>query len=267
MRLGDIQTAFVQSMLDQSGATENAPESLTALLSGGKEILPERLNIYRNNIFSGLIDSLLASYPVIVALVGDDFSRALMRAFILENPPQQGCLADYGGGLDIFIANYAAASALPYLADVARMEWAINESYYAPDDNALSSDDLRDFLTGTPTEAVLFLRSCIRLLQSPWPLAKIRDFCLDGEGGNETLDLDSGPCSLMIWRADLDVAVIAVEPDEYAFLQRIQNGSSPDNTIGNILMSILKDFPDFDFQKFLEKHLGHKVFLRKAEKN
>jgi len=41
-------------------------------------------------------------------------------------------LAEYGDGFADFLAGFAPAQSLPYLADVARLEWAINAAYHAP---------------------------------------------------------------------------------------------------------------------------------------
>ena len=49
-------------------------------------------------------------------------------AFVEVQPPRQACLTGYGAGLPDFLRAHAAVAALPYLADVARLDFAIDRA-------------------------------------------------------------------------------------------------------------------------------------------
>jgi hypothetical protein len=83
-----------------------------------------RFAVYRNNVFASLIDALADTYPVMLALVGNEFFRAMAKVFVQTNPPRSRVLACYGSGFADFVEDFYPARSLPYLADVARLEIA-----------------------------------------------------------------------------------------------------------------------------------------------
>lgn len=91
-----------------------------------------RIAIYRNNLRGNLTGALKLSYPAVRRLVGEDFFAGLAVRFIAAEPPRNPDLYAYGAGLPAFIERAEAARDLPYLADVARLEWAVNQALHAP---------------------------------------------------------------------------------------------------------------------------------------
>jgi len=257
MRLSETQTLFSRTMLDHPDAVANPDPALAGLFAGEEAILPARLKIYRNNILGSLTKAMQATYPLIEKLTGEEFATGLMRSFVLESPPQEACLARYGAGLDAFIETFSPAKDLPYLADVARLEWAMNEAYYAPDDRPLTPAGLQNVPLEELADMILPLRASIRLLDSRWPLSAIRNFCLkENRDERETLNLDQGGCQIMVYRPGLSADIVPLESAEYAFLQAMSAG----DTLGQSLETILKTFPGFDFKGFLQKHMALETF-------
>lgn len=91
-----------------------------------------RIAIYRNNLRGTLTGALRLSYPAVRRLVGEDFFAGLAARFIAAEPPRNPDLYAYGAALPAFIESFEAARDLPYLADVARLEWAVNQALHAP---------------------------------------------------------------------------------------------------------------------------------------
>jgi uncharacterized membrane protein YphA (DoxX/SURF4 family) len=82
-----------------------------------------RFAIYRNNVMVTLIDALADCYPVVNALVGEEFFRTMAREFAGHHFPSSPIMAEYGNGFAEFIETFAPAATLPYLSDMARLEW------------------------------------------------------------------------------------------------------------------------------------------------
>jgi hypothetical protein len=98
---------------------------------GGKLSGAQRLRVYRNNVTATLSNALRSCYPVVEALVGVEFFGFLARHYLRTMPSVAGDVREYGADLPEFVAGFPALAALPYLADVARLEWALQEAYYA----------------------------------------------------------------------------------------------------------------------------------------
>ncbi len=255
MRLNKVQESFKELMLDHPKALDSPPAEFAALFMEGNIPLPARLKVYRNNIVGSLTDLMLATFPTIEKLVSKEFFEGMARSFILKHPPAQGCLSLYGAGFAEFIEGFSPAKSLPYLPDMARLEIAMNEAYYAPDDEPLKAEDL----AAVPPEDLgalrLNLRSSARLLASPFPLTAIRAFCESGDP-KATLDIDSGGEMLMIYRPHLQSLIVTLAPDDFAMLSVLTENLMLDET----LERTLSDHPTFNLQKFLATHLGYETF-------
>ena len=113
-----------------------------------------RFAVYRNNVFVGLTRALAQRFPVTERLVGTEFFTAMARAFAQENKPSSPLIMAYGDDFPDFIAGFAPAAALDYLADVARLEAAWTRAYHAADEPSL---DLAA-LSSLPPEELFGLR-------------------------------------------------------------------------------------------------------------
>ncbi|MCA9809713.1 MAG: putative DNA-binding domain-containing protein [Candidatus Dadabacteria bacterium] len=257
MQLSRTQALFSKLMLDRPDKTSKPDPALKALFTCNENVLPMRLQIYQNNVVGSLARAMQLTYPLIVILTGESFAENVMRSFVRENPPREACLARYGEGFDKYIESYEPARSLPYLADIARLEWAMNESFYARDDSALDPSDLQNVPGSELADITLSLRSSVRLMESRWPLPAIRAFCLqENRDESQTLDLDQGGCKVMIYRPFLSAEIELLDPAEYDFLKDVKDG----RPLGDILESVLQTHPDFDFQAFLQKHLRLETF-------
>ncbi len=250
MQLSEVQKRFKDTMLDHPKALDDPPEDLAALFNVGDIPLPERLKVYRNNIVGSLTDVMIASHPLLEKLVGHEFLELMARSFILENPPTHGCLNMYGTDFDKFIASYELAKALPYLPDMARLEIAMNEAYYAADDKPLTADELAE------KELKLKLRQNVKLLSSKYPIDKIKDFCLKDDP-DKTMSVDSGGVKLMIYRPGLDSVIVKLEDSEYEMLLVLSRNTPLDEAV----KATLNTHKDFDFQGFLQRHIELETFL------
>ena len=137
--------------------------------------LATRFAVYRNNVMVSLIDALADTYPVVQALVGEDFFRAMARLFALARPPNSPVLAYYGQDFAAFINSFAPAACVPYLADVARLEMARVLAYHAADVPPIPPQTLQDVLTDPPqlASARLVLHPSVHTIASPFAVLTI----------------------------------------------------------------------------------------------
>ena len=134
-----------------------------------------RFNVYRNNVVVSLVDALATSFPVVQALVGDDFFQAMARQFVQAHPPRTRVMAWYGAELPAFIAGFAPAACLPYLADVARLERARVRAYHAADAEPLPPQALQAALADPQQlpQLRLGLDPSLQLLASPFAICDL----------------------------------------------------------------------------------------------
>ena len=123
----DMQTEFAAALRSQANGV---PCCLKGAAQGRAE---RRFAVYRNTVAAGLIEALAGRFPVVERLVGEDFFRAMAHAYVTQEPPRSPLLFQYGGSFADFIAGFAPAAPLPYLRDMARLEYAQGLAYHAAD--------------------------------------------------------------------------------------------------------------------------------------
>jgi hypothetical protein len=141
---------------------------------------PKRFNVYRNNVTQGLGKALEAGFPAVLALVGEEFFRAMALAFLREHPPRGRIMMHYGAEFAGFIAGFQPAQGLGYLADVARLEQALRESYHAADAVAVAPEVLGALPEARLLAARFRLADAVRVLRSDWPVLGIYNASLKG---------------------------------------------------------------------------------------
>jgi len=183
-----------------------------------------RLRVYRNHAVITLTDALKATYPVICRLVGDGFFAYAAHEFIREHMPEKPSLAEYGGAFPDFVAKFPPCGELPYLADVARLEWAINQALHAETADAIMRSDLAAVSAGEAPRLLLSVHPSLKLVESRWPIERIwRANQTDGDP-DLTIDLGSGGVRLQVHRRGDRVAVKSLAECEFAFLRALADG-------------------------------------------
>ncbi|MDF3823392.1 DNA-binding domain-containing protein [Leptospira sp. 96542] len=110
--------------------------------------------VYRNTVLKSCIDALEANFPAVARLVGSDWFRAAALPYVRATPPTSVMLMDYGLDFADFLADFAPARELPYLADVARLDRRWTEAHMAADAPTLDAHAL----AALPAEALGLLR-------------------------------------------------------------------------------------------------------------
>lgn len=182
-RLAELQREFMRGLVEGESA------ELLAAIEGGDAA--RRFAIYRNNWRSNLRQALRTGFPVVEQLVGAEFFTWLADNFIDAHPSRSGNLDDYGVGFATFVRAFPALAELPYIGDVAELEWLIDAVMAAPDKDAGDPDVL-------PPHT--------RLLHSSYPVHRIWQVNQPEWRGDDTVSLDEGEVRLLIMRRSDDAA-------------------------------------------------------------
>ena len=234
---------------------------LPARLLGGDDMA--RVSIYRNNIYSNYRSALRASYHVVCRLVGKAFFDTAVDAFIQARPSTSGDLNGYGGDFSEFLVGYPYAKHLPYVADVARLEWLIDEAQRAPE-RAGTPEEVLSALAAIAPELLASITIGVEpscgLVASPFPLLHIWRVNQPEFTGDGRVDLDEGADRLLVRRAASTVAIEMLDPGTFALLRSLQSGSN----VGTAFEAAQEAASTFDLAAALCAHIGAGTLVRIA---
>lgn len=220
MQLLELQQRFRGAILGEDPALEAAIEGrgLTAA---------QRLQIYRNNSLISLTQALKTTFPALVRIVDERFFAFAADRFIRAQPPRQPRLAEYGADFADFLASFEPARTLPYLPDLARLEWAINQAYNAEDLPPLDVTKLATLAPEDLPSLRLRLHPASRLIASPYAIDQLwRANCPSAAADEpQPTDLDR-PTGLLVQRRGFEVALIELGPAHYNFLIGLRDGAT-----------------------------------------
>lgn len=216
--LRELQLRFAEAVL--SGQVDGIADRLR--VRNGTPA--ERLAVYRNNTLSNLRGALREVYPIVEQLVGEVFFKHAAGEFIAVHPSTSGDLNDYGDGFAGFLATYPPATTLPYLPDVARLEWALERAYYAADSGNLELSRLGDVPPERYGDLRLLLHPAATLVQSDYPLLAIWEMHQPDYAGDGELDLGAGDAALLVTRRGLQTLIEPLDRAEYIFLALLGEG-------------------------------------------
>lgn len=185
-----------------------------------------RLEVYRNNAYANLTHALRTTYPVVARLVGDGFFRYTVHEYIGQHPSSSGDLHQYGAAFADFLATFDPASGLPYLPDVARLEWAYEQAFYAADTAPFNHEALAKVPCESYQDLKFILNPAARLFASKYPILRIWQVNQEGFEGDQSVDLTTeGGVKLMVTRdSHFDVGIRVLGEGEFAFLSALADG-------------------------------------------
>ncbi len=179
-----------------------------------------RFAVYRNNVAVSLGDALAARFPVIRRLVGEAFFAELAAAYRRDAPPATPVLAEWGAGFAAWLSAVPPLAAYPYMADVARIEYARGRAFHAAD--AVPVDPAH-LAAADPATLCLGLHPSVTVLRLAHPAVTI--WAMNQPGASPG-PVPPGPETALILRdRAFDVPVIAIGPGDATLIGALGKGA------------------------------------------
>ncbi len=250
--LRDLQSGFADALFDSA-----ATPTCASLIRAGKLSPARRLEIYRHNVLSNLRGTLAEIYPVVRAIVGEAFFRHAAEQFIAACPSRSGDLNQFGQAWADFLSSYAHAYELPYLADVARLEWAWHESFHAADHAPFDLTRLAAVPPAQHGELGFQLHPSVRRLHSSHPLLRIWQVNQPDYTGDMAVDWDGAGDNLLIHRQGVEVSIRQLAAGPWQFLSALAGEASLEQAADRALAVDA----EFDLQGFLFQSVQSEVIV------
>ncbi|MCV2865461.1 DUF2063 domain-containing protein [Albidovulum sediminicola] len=222
------QSEFRAALLDPEGplpAGLTDPEGRPA---------PKRFNVYRNNVTVSLTEALRQAFPVVRALVGEEFFTAMAQVHLRAHPPRSPLLMFYGEDMPAFLEGFAPVRHLGYLPDVARLELALRQSYHAAEAPPMPSELFGALGPDRLMRARIVFVPAVRLIRSRWPVHAI--WAANARG--EAPPTAATPQDTLITRPSYDPEPVLLPPGAGNFVAALLAGAR--------LGEAIEQGPEFD---------------------
>jgi len=214
----------------------------------------ERIAIYRRAVFANYRNALRATYPAVARSVGPALFDEAVDAFVRAHPSRCGDLNVYGAEFGDFLGGHPGVAAWPFLPDLARLEWAIDEASRAAD----TASDAQAALAALAALAIERLpgvrlelnRSC-RIVVSRFSVLQRWRSAQTGEDGAEASAEERGDV-VLVRRDERGIPLERLDPAEGAWLTALAHGA----TLGAALDAALALDSDFDLQAALAARIA-----------
>jgi hypothetical protein len=182
-----------------------------------------RLGVYSNAYRIRLTDALGDNMPNLRAFLGEDGFGAVAARYIDEHPSQFASIRWFGDRLARELERSHPGQ--PWLAELARWEWALAASFDARDASPIGIDALDTVAPGDWGDLRLEFHPSVQQLDLSTN-AQALFKALSGEQSPPAAAILDKPQPWLLWRQDLKTQYRSLEPDEAAALAAVRGGGT-----------------------------------------
>jgi hypothetical protein len=182
-----------------------------------------RWHVYADGYVARIAEAIENDYPALNRVLGARALRSLTARYLARFPPRSHDLGRVGDRLPGFLEGDSLTQELPFLPDLARLEWTVAEAFVAADGNDLRWDDLARLGPEAVAELPLQLRPGAGRVRSAWPIYDIWTV-RERPAPEIEVALEGRPCSVLVSRRGLDVICRPLGPVEDRVLNLAVHG-------------------------------------------
>ena len=244
--LVDLQRRFLRALKEDAGA-----------LDGVVVDAARRLAVHKTTIEGGLFNTLANGFPALRRVVGGPVFVSLVSEFVATAPPRHPVLSTYGRGFPAFVATQPIAASLPYLQDLARVEWARQDSYLAADAALLDPGRLNTADPDGLSRLALRLHPATRVITSPFPVHTIWSLNQADVDDKDIPTVDMTVAEhVIVTRPHGEVVTRAISLADAALVKAVLGGAS----LGAAVEGAFAVAPDFNVTQALAGHFANGTF-------
>lgn len=219
-RLSELQQAFQQCLLK----TPDDPAQ-PWISNGGRATPARQLSAYRHAYPARLKETLAGDYPAVLMAIGEEGFERLAQAYIDTHPSRFFSLREFGGRLAGFIAGHDDYRALPWLAELARFEWALGLAFDAGDATPASIGEMAALAPSDWHGLHFRAHPSVQRLDLAWNTPAIWS-ALTADEPDAVTARKENTVGWLIWREQLITRFRSLSADEQCALDCLLQGGS-----------------------------------------
>jgi hypothetical protein len=245
----ELQTDFAAALRDRDRVVDAG-----RWLAGDAAAVDRRMAIYRANMVAAADKALSSACPVIRQVVGEEFFHGLAREYQRATPSTSGDLTDFGSTFAEFLASFEHTQSLPWLPDLARLEWAAHRAYGSADAPDWDADALASVAPDRQAAIRFRWSPGLAVIESAYPIVRVWTIHRPGYAGEFSVDWDLAETALVA-RDGFTVGVVECPAADAAFLAASLAGAP----LGDATAAALRRHSGFDLGALLGRALAARL--------
>ena len=183
----------------------------------------ERLSVYAGGYVARMREALAEVYEAVQHVVGERTFSSLAEGYAQRHPSQDYNLSLAGRHLPEFLAVFPLTQPLPFLPDLARLEWLVAQAFHAFDAPSLDPARLASRSLDEWEHASVSFHPSIGLAASRWP---ILDIWAARTRPRESVNIDlvNRPQRVLVFRQGLQTRCELVDERQHRLLEGLLAG-------------------------------------------
>lgn len=225
--LKDLQVCLKSEITSSDG------HAFVPFIVKGLMDIEDRLAIYSDAYFSRIAEALRTDFEATYQTLGEETFFELVSAYIKEFPSTSTSIEEVGAKFPDFIRKLDPGIGLPYLSELAQIEWALIEAFYADDLLPFNPNSLNTIPHSSWNMVKLIMDPSIRLIETSWPVHII----WESRKSSVIPELRQSTSFYLVYRNGHKVELIKKNKIEFKALKLAQSGHS----VGQICEGLEKD--------------------------
>lgn len=184
-----------------------------------------RLAVYRNGYPARLLDAMRDVFPAIANICGAPSFADLAGRYLQSRDLSRTALNEIGNEFPDYVAGDPLRDKLPFLPDLANLEWKVLRSFHACDRPPVDAARFAAWDLDDWDRAVLSFQPSVAVVRSSWPLC---DLWTSRDTPRDEIDIDliGRPQIVLVHRHGDDVDCTVLEPPAALLLGTLLDGAT-----------------------------------------
>ena len=231
--LRDVQQWFASRVSPRQVPDATGPDLLNAQRGTPGTA---RLSVYAGGYIARIRQALAEVYPAVAHVVGEGVFTELAGDYARAHPSHEYNLSFAGRHLPDFLASWPRTAQLPFLPDLARLEWLVCMAFHAFDEPPMDLRVLTQMSPAAWERLRLVFQPSVGVAASAWPILDM--WTARTRPRDEiAIDLVNRPQHVLVSRQGIQVRCALLDPAQHEVLAALLAGETLGKVCGRLAAS------------------------------
>ncbi len=231
-KLVEIENWMKERILPGIKTGKNLKEFEKTLNPQGGQPGKKRLSVYADGYTARMHESLVEAYPAVQRIIGKKSFLKTSFRYAEAFPSHEYNLSMAGKHYAEFLSKSALSKKLPFLPDLARLEWRVAQSFHAFQEKPFDIKTLENLLPEDWENLSFEFQPSVALLASRWPILNIWN-ARKTPAKKIIIDLVNRPQNLLIYKTGVKVLCELLDKNQFGLLKGLLAGKTLGETFEN----------------------------------